>query len=75
MYLQLLNTYFLPMLQEVLNHMIFKEHRDSPYYTHAVGDLLGAEVSNSSIGRGDPTNLPAYTPNLTPCTFSLQGSV
>ena len=74
-YLNMLNNYFLPMLPNLPNNVLFQQDGAPAHYDRRVAGVLNENLSSAWIGRRGPINWPARSPDLTPLDFFLWGHV
>lgn len=74
-YLDMLELYAVPQLQELQPEIIFQQDGAPPHWARCVRDFLNATFPERWIGRGGPTKWPPRSPDLTPLDFFLWGFV
>lgn len=79
-YLDMLQLWLMPQLQEDYSSFIFQQDGAPPHYLNHVRHFLNNELPHRWIGRGsdDDNRLlpwPPRSPDLTPCDFFLWGYI
>ena len=70
-YLDMLEHYAIPQLQEFQPYIVFQQDGAPPHWSICVRHFLNETFPNRWIGRDGPTSWPPRSPDITPLDFFL----
>lgn len=74
-YLDMLENFLFPQLEEIEDRIIFQQDGAPPHYHNSVTDALNMRFPLRWIGRGGPIPWPPRSPDITPLDFFCWGYV